>query len=605
MTGDGAPRRRLLGYILGCLAAVAAALAAWAIVTGGFRTYLGPVPLSVRGAFRPTLAAVVLGIVSLHLLGAWRWTMWSRAAARLPLAPPLIAIAAAVAVLIAGAVYGTKAAGGSDVYGYVSQATLWMKGTLVLRQDFIASIPWPNAAWSFSPLGYRPADFEHTIMPTYAPGTALLMALMQALVGHCGPYLVGPICAAALVLLTYRLGVRVSNPVVGLIAACCIATSPTVLFMANWPMSDVPTAAFWMAALVAATRRGLVFALLSGAASGIAITIRPNLAPLAIVPAAWLVVQPSVDWRRRMRDVAAFAAACAPFILFIAWLFNRLYGSPLRSGYGDLSDLYAWSNVPSNVMLYFGWFLETQGPLAVLAFAAPVTLVWTRGEQSRLRVLLIAFALLLVAMYLVYAPFDFWTYLRFLLPAFPVAFILAADLVSVVSGRFGPVAHGVTLLLFAVGTAGYGASQADGRNVLTLGESEQKFADVGQYVARTLPENAVVVAQQHGGSVRFYGNRLTLRFDILDPDWLDRSLVHLRQAGYMPYFLLEQWELPQFRERFAGQRALALLDRQPMAVTLDGVVRLYSTGDESASEPAVIPKTTGCVEPHPAFGMPR
>ena len=58
--------------------------------------------------------------------------------------------------------------------------------------------------------------------------------------------------------------------------------------------------------------------------------------------------------------------------------------------------------------------------------------------------------------------------------------------------------------------------------MLDLGGSEQKFADVGRFVGETLPANAVVYAQQHGGNVRFYSNRLTLRFDILDPDWLDR-----------------------------------------------------------------------------------
>lgn len=605
MIGDGASRRRLLGYTLACLALVAGGLAAWAMVSGGFRTHLGGIPLSVRGEFRPALAAVVLGIAALHLLGAWQWTIWGRAARRLPLAPPLLAAAVSAAVLVTGVIYGTKSAGGSDVYGYVSQATLWLKGTLVLRQDFIGSIPWPNAAWSFSPLGYRPADFEHTIMPTYAPGTALLMALLQAIVGSCGPFLVGPICAAVLVMLTYRLGVRVSDPAVGLIAACCVATSPTVIFMANWPMSDVPSATFWTASLLAAARGGSAFALLSGASAGIAIAIRPNLAPLATVPAAMLFWYRSADLRRRIRGTVEFAVACAPFVLFVAWLFNHLYGSPLRSGYGDLSDLYAWSNVRSNLTLYARWFAETQGPLAFLGFAAPVTLLWTRGEPARLRLSLIAFLLLLVAMYLVYAPFDYWTYLRFLLPAFPVAFILATDFVSAASAHFGYVARGVALLLFTVGAAGYGASQADGRNVLALGASEQKFADVGRYAGSALPENAVVFAQQHGGNVRFYGNRLTLRFDILDPDWLDRSLEHLRQAGYVPYFLLEEWEVPQFRERFAGQQAVALLERQPMAVTLDGVVRLYSTGEETGGKSAVIPKTAGCLAPHPAFGSPR
>ena len=603
MIADGAPRRRLLAWFLTALSIVAFILALWALATGGFRTSVLGLQLSVRGVFRPALVAILCGIAALHLFNAWRWTVWSRAATRLSLASALGATAAAAAVLITGLIYGTKAAGGSDVYGYVSQATLWLKGTLVLRQDFIAGLPWPNGAWTFSPLGYRPAEFDHTIMPTYAPGTALLMALAQLVIGHCGPYIVGPLCGGALVMLTYRLGVRVSNPVVGLVAACCVATSPTVLFMTNWPMSDVPCAAFWTAALLAATRPGMLRALAAGAAAGIAILIRPNLAPLAIIPAAMLFWT-STTLRRRVRDVVIFGVGVAPFVAFVAWLFNHLYGSPLRSGYGDLSELYAWSHIPRNLRLYAGWFFETQGLLAFAGVFFPLVLIWKRHEPARLRLLLFAFGVLLYAMYLVYAPFDFWTYLRFVLPAFPIAFILGADVVRELTAGARPATRAIAMLLFTLGTAGFGLSQSDGRNVLTLGESEQKFADVGRF-AGTLPRNAVVYAQQHGGNVRFYGNRLTLRFDILDPAWLDRSLEYMRGAGYEPYILLEEWELPQFRQRFAGQRALALLDRRPLATTLDGVVRLYSTDEGAAGEVAVIPKTTGCVEPHPAFGSPR
>ena len=604
MNADGAPRRRLLAWLLASLSLVAFVLTLWALATGGFRTYVFGITLSVRGVFRPAIVAVLTGVAALHLFNAWRWTIWPRAAARLAVAPPVLAAAAAAGVLITGLIYGTKAAGGSDVYGYVSQATLWLKGTLVLRQDFIAGLPWPNGAWSFSPLGYRPADFEHTIMPTYAPGTALLMALAQLVVGQCGPYVVGPLCGGALVILTYRLGVRVSSPVVGLVAACCVATSPTVLFMSNWPMSDVPCATFWTAALLAATRPGTARALIAGMATGIAILIRPNLAPLAVIPAAMLFWT-RTHLRQRVRDVVVFGLGTVPFVAFVAWLFDYLYGSPLRSGYGDLSDLYAWSHIPRNLRLYAGWFLETQGILAFAGVLAPVFL-WRNGnEHARLRLLLYVFGVLVVAMYLVYAPFDFWTYLRFLLPAFPIAFVLGANLVRELTVRARPAARAVAMLLFALGTAGFGLSQSDGRNVLALGESEQKFADVGRFAGSTLPRNAVVYAQQHGGNVRFYGNRLTLRFDILDPEWLDRSLDYLRGAGYEPYVLLEEWEVPQFRQQFAGQRALALLDRRPIATTQDGVVRLYATDERAAGEVTVIPKTAGCVEPHPAFGSPR
>lgn len=605
MIPDGAHRRRSLAYFLATLALVAAVLAVWAALTGGFRTYVAGVPLSVRGAFRPAFVALLLGVIALHLLDAWRWRLWTRASSHLALAPPILAGIAAVAVLLTGALYGTKAAGGSDVYGYVSQALLWVKGTLVLRQDFIATIPWPNAAWSFSPLGYRPADFEHTIMPTYAPGTAMLMALAQIIAGPCGPFLIGPLCGGALVLLTYRLGVRVSDQIVGLIAACCVATSPAVIFMTNWPMSDVPAATFWTASLLAATGARLRAAVWAGVAAGIAIAIRPNLAPLAVVSAALIFLDRHSVWSDRLRRLITFGLATAPFVAFVAMLFNHLYGSPLRSGYGNLSELYSWSHPAQNLRLYAGWFLETQGPLAFLGVASPAIVLWRRGEHATTRLMLFAFAALLFVMYLFYAPFDFWTYLRFLLPAFPIAFILAADVVRQLTQPATQALRAIALLLFAGASIGFGASQSDARNVLDLGAGEQKFADVGRYVGHALPANAVVYAQQHGGNVRFYGDRLSLRFDILDPAWLDRSLEHLRGAGYVPYFLLEEWEVPQFRERFAGQRALALLDRQPLAVTLDGVVRLYGTEEQDVGGSAVIPKTAGCVAPHPAFGSPR
>lgn len=605
MIADGASRRRVLGYALAAVSMLAFALAGWAITTGGFRIYVfGVIPLSVRGAFRPAVIAVIAGAAALQLLDASRWRVWSLVAGRLSGAPPILAAVAAAAVLLAGVIDGTKAAGGSDVYGYVSQATLWLKGTLVLRQDFIASMPWPNAAWSFSPLGYRPADYEHTIMPTYAPGTALLMALLQWIAGTCGPYLVGPLCGGALVFLTYRLGVRAADSIVGLIAAFCVATSPTVLFMANWPMSDVPAATFWTAALLAATSARPAGALGAGVACGIAIAIRPNLAPLAAIPAL-LLVTGAATVALRVRQAALFAIAVAPFAGFIAWFFNHLYGSPLRSGYGDLAGLYSWSFIGQNLRLYTGWFYETQGPLAFAAVLSPALLLWRSGADTRVRVMLFVFALLLFGMYLVYSPFEVWTYLRFLLPAFPVAFILATDVVRELTARARPATRAIAFVLFTVGTAGFGLSQSDARNVLGLGAAEQKFADVGRYVGSALPENAVVYAQQHSGNVRFYGNRLTLRFDIMDPAWLDRSFEHLRSAGYVPYLLLEEWEVPQFRQRFVGQHGVTLVDRQPVAVTLDGVVRLYATREEDVAGSVVIPKTAGCVDPHPAFGSPR
>jgi hypothetical protein len=65
--------------------------------------------------------------------------------------------------------------------------------------------------------------------------------------------------------------------------------------------------------------------------------------------------------------------------------------------------------------------------------AAPLVLVGpasrlARGARREMRWLL-AFAALVIVAYLIYAVFETWTYLRFMLPAMAIAMIAAAALV--------------------------------------------------------------------------------------------------------------------------------------------------------------------------------
>ena len=85
------------------------------------------------------------------------------------------AAAVAVAVAYAGLRWGVLVAGGSDSYGYVSQAELWRRGTLVVRQEIVRRTPWPLAADTWTPLGYRPSPHVRDgYVPLYAPGLPLL-----------------------------------------------------------------------------------------------------------------------------------------------------------------------------------------------------------------------------------------------------------------------------------------------------------------------------------------------------------------------------------------------------------------------------------------------
>src|SRR2546425_582239 len=157
----------------------------------------------------------------------------------------IAAVLLALAVLWVGVRWGSTTAGGSDSYGYVSQAGLWRQGTLTIRQDIVHESPWPNARWTWMPLGYIPAaDSSDGIVPSYAPGLPLLMALAQIVGGYCAAFFVVPICGALTVWSTYELGRRVfGRSAVSLGAALLVAASPVFLFQLMIPMSDVPVTA--------------------------------------------------------------------------------------------------------------------------------------------------------------------------------------------------------------------------------------------------------------------------------------------------------------------------------------------------------------------------
>ena len=121
---------------------------------------------------------------------------------------------------------------------------------------------------------------------------------------------------------------------------------------------------------------------------------------------------------------------------------------------------------------------------------------------------------------------------------------------------------------------------------------------------------------QHSGSIRHYSGRPTLRYDSLDPEWLDRAIAHLRSAGYEPYLLLEKFEVPIFRERFAAQKSVALLDaptdRAAPAARSDAVPHRRSqpsgdarsdSGDVGLSVTGRASGPAGRLEPDATFGF--
>ena len=591
---------------------------AWTIAvlaSGGFVLRLGSLRLSSRSPRNTILLAVLSGV------GAWLLmspderrraihapvsaiqnaprrirSLVSRAidvAGRSPdSAAPLAAAIAAAAIVIVGSFRGAPYVGGSDVYGYVSQAHLWTLGTLRVEQPFVKEMPWPFAADAFTPLGYRVTPDNAAIVPIYAPGLPLIMALFERLGGREAVFYVVPLFGGLAVWATYLLGTGVAGPGAGAAAAVFLAASPAFLFQLMFPMSDVPATAWWAVALAFAVRDGRREAVWAGLAAAAAVLTRPNLVPLAIVPATLLLLRdrradsPVSSWHRAMMFSAGVAAAG----LVMAIINVRLWGSPFASGYGSFDELYAWKNVLPNLNRYPRWLIRTETPVVLLALAAPFVV----GRNARLaahvtppRVIAVAWLCFIAGVFLSYLfhfPNDTWFWLRYVLPAFPPLLALTtAVLVNLVAFRSrGLRVITIGAVLAAVVWHGLAFGRDDG--IFRFREGERKSRVIGEFIGETMPAKAVFISKLHSGSIRYYSGRLTMQYEGIPPNSLDLVLGDLRRLGYHPYIVLETAEEPMFRKWFGGRSDAAELDWAPL-VLLDHAtqIRIYDPAEREAA----------------------
>jgi asparagine N-glycosylation enzyme membrane subunit Stt3 len=183
--------------------------------------------------------------------------------------PAAIAVLAAIAVAVAGIIWGTHVAGGPDSYCYLSQAELFASGQVAHRERLASIAPWAHAADAFIPVGHVPAARNTAAsVPMCSPGYPMAMAAARLIGGRVAMFAIVPLCGAAAVWLTFLLGGRLGSAHTGAIAAVLLAASPPFLYQVVQPMSDVPAAAAWVGALVAVTRRGFSSSFAAAALGG-------------------------------------------------------------------------------------------------------------------------------------------------------------------------------------------------------------------------------------------------------------------------------------------------------------------------------------------------
>ena len=540
----------------------------------------------------------------------------------------LLAAAFAGSTLWFGVSKGTFAAADTDPYGYVSQGELIANGSLRIDLRYAWELPWPAADMSLVPPGYTMSEPRGFAVPTYASGLPLVMAGLQRLTGRRDAAFYGvPLLGALAVLMTAWIGARLNGPATGLAAAALLSTSPSFLQQITQPVSDVPAAAWWTASLALAIAPGSLSALAAGLAAAMAVLTRPNLVPLAALIAAylaWGVWRPTRGTRHQsLVHLSLFTAGVLPGCLAVAAINNALFGSPLRSGYGSIGELYEWAPILPNLVRYPEWLIQSESPMIFLALAAPWVVARARRsssssgspappgrhlpappgrndiERDRQIVLLLACALLVLVAYLPWGVFEEWSYLRFLLPAYPslivVAVLLLGEIVrrqlwrsrkpteSDETPRVAPPWNRATVAVTSAILVGWLVWHVVAAIVLdatSAREVERRYVDVSHYVATAMSPQSAFIAGLHSGSIRYHAGRTTLNYRRLQEGTLDAAVAGLAAQGYKPYIVVEEGEEPHFRERFAQYDRLGALDWPPTLHTSEGVpVHIYDPAD--------------------------
>lgn len=526
--------------------------------SGGFVASVGGVRISARSWYPAAAVALAAALAWLWLASRARAVAEDLEALHRWVAARGIAVSRAMALMVvaAGLVLASYSASGSDASGYLSQAAMWAGGQTRLVDPLVQLPGWPLAAADTAPLGWRPALEGGWQVPTYAPGLPWLMAIPHRLAGLPGAMALVVVSAGAAVWAVSALAARLGGGAAAIISGVLVATSPTFQYQTLQPMSDVPVTAAWALSWL---RAGAGSPIGVGVWSALAVLIRPNLAPLAVVPLCVLVLtRPRQAMRRNLLVAGAPIGLAGALIALVQW---KWYGSPLRSGYGSAGELFALGNVPANTRLYASWLWEAEPAFAitiVLLVLVTISRIARSPADRPTRQGLIVFAAGVVAAYLIYAVFEVWSYLRFMLPALAAIAVVAAVAIDRALSRLPQSWCGVALVAISTLVLGVGVQRARTLGVYRVADVQSRAREVGEVLARTLPANAVLIAGEQSGSMRYATGRPIVRWEPLDAVSLVETLRVLDANGYEAWWVLDQFEEAGVRARFSAVPAAAL-----------------------------------------------
>jgi hypothetical protein len=433
--------------------------------------------------------------------------------------------------------------GGADSYGYISASRLIASGHLIEAAPVAEWLSAPNRLALASPLGWTPSADGSGIAPAFPIGVSAVMALFSLAGGSAAVFYVAPIMGAITLWLVYGLAREWLDTDTALFATAIVAWNPLFITYAKQPMSDVPATMWVTLALWLAVRSTSATAFFAGLAAGAAVMTRP-----ALLVAAVIIPIAAHRGASPVRRAAAAAMGLAIGLAILMAVQNHLFGSPFSTGYGSTATLFSIANATSNLWIFLrhGW--AVLGPLWI-----PGLIVGIFAERPEPRWKPAAIFVAVALPYLFYLPFDHWETLRFLLPGIvPLTIVVADGLIHIarVTRKPGVATAGIFafMAIFAVRSE----SLMRKSSVWEVAAMEARYPLAGNWATVNTPPDSVILANQHSGSLRWYGRRQTLRWDFLEPAQLTTVIEELQSRGATVYAALEGAEVAMFEQRFAG-----------------------------------------------------
>jgi hypothetical protein len=165
---------------------------------------------------------------------------------------------------------------------------------------------------------------------------------------------------------------------------------------------------------------------------------------------------------------------------------------------------------------------------------------------------------LVTGAYLIYAVFESWTYLRFLLPALAIAMIALSAIVGAGLARAPVIVRVAGLAAALLVLASFNLASAREHGVFRFAGHHDRGRVVGEQLAAVLPARAVIVSGEQSGAMRYYTGRSILRWDLIDAAAMPGALDALRRNGHEVWVVLDDWEEEAFRRKLPELASAAL-----------------------------------------------